>query len=121
MTWNQYVTPFSYGMWLAVAMAPCALCVFLALTNFSKNSKQRLSLIDTVFYIPSCFCQQGQMANLLYELFINSIMLCLVDFFNFVSLCGIFLPFILDLIFIPNILLIYITYMTTLIDVPGLL
>ena len=82
MNWNRYVARFSYNMWLAVAMAACALCVFLALTNFSKNSKQRLSLIDTVFYIPSGFCQQGQMANILYELFIKSFMLCLVDFFH---------------------------------------
>jgi len=81
MTWNRYVTPFSYGMWLAVAIAACVLCVCLALTNFSKNSKQRLSLIDTVFYIPSCFCQQGQMAKFLYELFINYFMLCPVDLF----------------------------------------
>jgi hypothetical protein len=58
-------------MWLAVAMAACVLGVCLALTNFSKNSKQRLSVIDAVFYIPSCFCQQGQMANILYELFIH--------------------------------------------------
>jgi len=81
MIWNPYVTPFSYGLWLAVAIAACVLCVCLALTNLSKNSKQRLSLIETVFYIPSCFCQQGQMANLLYELFIHSFMLCFVNLF----------------------------------------
>jgi len=67
MAWNRYVTPFSYGMWLAVAIAACVLCVCLALTNFSNDSKQRLSLIDTLFYIPSCFCQQGQKAKTIYE------------------------------------------------------
>jgi hypothetical protein len=81
MIWNPYVTPFSYGMWLAVAMAACVLGVCLALTNFSNNSKQRLSLIETVFYIPSCFCQQGKKVKLLYELFIHSFMLCLLDIF----------------------------------------
>jgi len=56
-------------MWLAVAIAACVLCVCLALTNFSNNSKQRLSLIDTVFYIPSCFCQQGKFTHS-YEFFL---------------------------------------------------
>jgi hypothetical protein len=59
MTWDRYVTPFSYGMWLAVAMAACVLGVCLAITNFSKTRKQRLSIIETAFYILSCFCQQG--------------------------------------------------------------
>ena len=69
MAWNHYVTPFSYGLWLAVAIAACVLCVCLAVTNFSNNSKQRLSLTDTIFYIPSCLCQQGQQANSLYGSF----------------------------------------------------
>jgi hypothetical protein len=59
MTSIRYVTPFSYGMWLAVAMVACVLGVCLALTNFSKISEQRLGVIETVFYIPSCFSQQG--------------------------------------------------------------
>jgi len=64
MAWNHYFTPFSYRLWLAVAIDACVLCVCLAVTNFSNKSKQRLSLTDTVFYIPSCFCQQGQMSIL---------------------------------------------------------
>jgi len=65
MAWNRYFAPFSYGLWLAVAIAACVLGVCLALTNFSNNSKHSLSLTDTVFYIPSCLCQQGQKTNLL--------------------------------------------------------
>jgi hypothetical protein len=75
MAWNRYMTPFSFGLWLAVAIVACVLCICLTLTNFSKNSEQRFSLIDTLFYIPSCFCQQGQNANPLYELFILSFIL----------------------------------------------
>jgi hypothetical protein len=67
MAWDRYVTPFSYGLWLAVAIAACVLCVCLALTSFSNNSKESLSLTTTLFYILSCFCQQGQMAKPLYE------------------------------------------------------
>jgi hypothetical protein len=48
MAWDRYVTPFSYGLWLAVATAACVLCVCLALTNFSKN-KQKFDIIDTLF------------------------------------------------------------------------
>jgi hypothetical protein len=62
MAWNHYVTPFRYAMWLAVAIAACVLGVCLALINFIKNSKEKLSLIDTLFYIPSYFCQHGQKA-----------------------------------------------------------
>jgi len=108
MTWNRYVTPFSYGMWLAVAIAACVLCVCLALTNFSNNSKERLSLIDTLFYIPSCFCQQGQFV---------------VSFFH---ICRLFVGFLLNIFYhlfstsysIPKIPLIYLTYMTSLIIFP---
>jgi len=70
MAWNRYFTPFSYRLWLVVATAACVLCVCLVLTNFVNNSKQRLSLIDTLFYIPSCFCQKGQKVNPLYGSFI---------------------------------------------------
>ena len=71
MAWDRYVTPFSYGFWLAVAIAGCALCVCLALTNYSHENHQRLSLIATVFYIPACFCQQGK-AKHSYEFFLVS-------------------------------------------------
>jgi hypothetical protein len=92
MAWNRYLAPFSYCLWLAVAMAACVLCVCLALTNFSNNSNQSLSLIATVFYIPSCFCQQGQMPNPLYGPFILSFMFFrVVLFFNFRFLLRVFL------------------------------
>jgi len=65
MAWDRYVITCSYGLWLAVAITGCALGVCLAITNFNKKSNQRLSLFDTLFYIPSCICQQGQKANYL--------------------------------------------------------
>jgi len=90
MAWNHYVTPFSYRLWLTVAIAACVLCVCLALTNLSNNNNNNnnnntysLSLIATVFYIPSCLCQQGQKANSVYGSF---------DLFYAVS-CGPFLSF----------------------------
>jgi len=97
MAWDRYVTPFSYGMWLAVAIAACVLCVCLALTNFSNNSKQRLSLIDTLFYIPSCFCQQGQKVKPIYESFILSFMLSLVV--PFFHICCLFVGFFLNIVY----------------------
>jgi len=69
MAWNHYVTPFSYRLWLAVAIVACVLCVCLALTNFSNKMNERLGLIATVYYIPTCLCQQGQMAISLYGSF----------------------------------------------------
>jgi hypothetical protein len=72
MAWERYVTPFRYGLWLAVAVTGCALGVSLAITNFSNNINQSLSLIATVFFIPSCLCQQGQKANFLYGFLILS-------------------------------------------------
>ena len=81
MAWDRYVTPFSYGLWLVAATIGCALGVCLALANFSNKSNQSLSLIATVFYIPSCFCQQGQKANPSYEFFIFSLELPVAKFF----------------------------------------
>jgi hypothetical protein len=100
MTWDRYVLPCSYGLWLAVAITGCALGVCLAITNFSKKSNQRLSLFDTVFYIPSCICQQGQEANSLYEFFILSFMLSLVVLFFKFQFIGSFFNFFS---FIPDI------------------
>jgi len=60
MAWDRYVTPFSYGLWLAVAIAACVLGVCLALTNYGHDSHQSLSIIATLFYIHACFCQQGK-------------------------------------------------------------
>jgi hypothetical protein len=60
MTWDRYVAPFSYGLWLAVAIVACALSVCLALTNYGRERNQGIALSALVFYIPACFCQQGQ-------------------------------------------------------------
>ena len=65
MAWDRYVIPCSYEMWLVVAITSYALGVCLAITNFSKKGNQKLSLFDTIFYFPSCICQQGQKANYL--------------------------------------------------------
>jgi len=89
MAWNRYVTPFSYGMWLAVAMAACVLCVCLALTNFSNKNKQRLSLIDTLFYIISCFCLKGQCLWIIYPVFYASFCSSLISYL--LSFCEVFL------------------------------
>jgi hypothetical protein len=81
MAWDRYVTPFSHGLWLAAAITGCALGVCLAITNFSNKSNQSISLIATVFYIPSCLCQQGQKANPVYEFLIISFVLPVAIFF----------------------------------------
>jgi hypothetical protein len=60
MAWDRYVTPFSYGLWLAIAITVCALCVCLALTNFSHQTNHNLTVSAILFYIHACFCQQGQ-------------------------------------------------------------
>jgi len=60
MSWQRYVAPFSYSLWLAVAITGCVLRVCLALTNYGQENHQNLSLTATVFYIPACFCQQGK-------------------------------------------------------------
>jgi hypothetical protein len=59
MAWDRYVAPFSYGLWLAVATAACALSVCLVLTTCGNERNQAFSLTATLFYIPACFCQQG--------------------------------------------------------------
>jgi len=60
MAWDRYVTPYSYGLWLAVAIAACAITVCLALTHYGHETKQNLKLSDILFYIHACFCQQGE-------------------------------------------------------------
>jgi hypothetical protein len=77
MSWNRYVAPFSCGLWLAVVVAVCALTVCLALTNCGYGRNQGLTFSATIFYIHACFCQQGQKAFLLYELFLQSFMIFL--------------------------------------------
>ena len=60
MAWDLYVTPFSYGLWLAVAFTACALCVCLALTNCGHQTNHNLTVSTIFFYIHAYFCQQGQ-------------------------------------------------------------
>jgi hypothetical protein len=60
MAWDRYVTPFSYGLWLAVAISVCALGVCLALTNYGHQTKKKLSMSEIFFYIHASFCQQGR-------------------------------------------------------------
>ena len=58
--WDRYVTPFSYGLWLAVAFTFCAISVCLALINYGRERNQNLTLSTILFNIHSCFCRQGQ-------------------------------------------------------------
>jgi hypothetical protein len=60
MSWDRYVTPFNYGLWLAVAIAVCALSVCLALNFFGHDRNQSLIVPAVLFYIHACFCQQGE-------------------------------------------------------------
>jgi hypothetical protein len=60
MKWDRYVTPFSYGMWLAVAITVCALGVCVAVTNYGYERKQKLNFSATFLSIHACFCQQGE-------------------------------------------------------------
>ena len=57
---DRYVTPFSYGLWLAVAFTICAIRVCLALINYGRERNQNLTLSTTLFNIHACFCRQGQ-------------------------------------------------------------
>ena len=94
MSWNRYVAPFSCSLWLAVATAVCILIVCLALTKYSHEKNQGLTVPAIIFFIHSCFCQQGQKAFLLYELFLQSFMIFL---FSSSSVLAIFLFLILTL------------------------
>jgi hypothetical protein len=60
MAWVRYVTPFSYGLWLAVAIAACAISVCLALTSQGHEKNHNLTLSAILLYIHACFCQQGE-------------------------------------------------------------
>jgi hypothetical protein len=75
MTWDRYVAPFSYGLWLAVAIYACALGVCLALTNYGHERNQNLNLPTTFFDIHACFCQQGQCYKSRCFVFVVSIIL----------------------------------------------
>jgi hypothetical protein len=60
LAWDRYVTPFSYGMWLAVAITVCVLGVCLAVTSYGYERKQNLKIFATFLSIHACFCQQGE-------------------------------------------------------------
>jgi len=60
MTWDRYFTPFSYGLWLAVAIVVCVLSVCLVLTNYGHDSDQSLTVPAIFFYVFGCLCQQGE-------------------------------------------------------------
>jgi hypothetical protein len=68
MAWDRYVTPFSYGLWLAVGIAVCFISVSLTLTNYGDESNQNFTVPATVFYTYACFCQQGQSDKLFFLL-----------------------------------------------------
>jgi hypothetical protein len=59
MEWDRYFTPFTYGLWLAVAIAACAISVCLSLTNYGHERNQNHTLSAILFYIHTIFCQQG--------------------------------------------------------------
>ena len=68
MTWDRYVAPFSYDLWLAIAIAVCVLSVCLALTNYGHVREQDLTLPATFFYVFGCLCQQGETWNSYFPL-----------------------------------------------------
>jgi hypothetical protein len=59
VVWDRYVTPFSYGLWLAVAIALCVISLCLALINYGRESNKNLTVSTTLFIIHACFCRQG--------------------------------------------------------------
>jgi hypothetical protein len=63
IAWDRYVTPFSCGLWLAVAIAACAISVCMALTNHGHEGNESLTVSAILFHIHACFCQQGQSEN----------------------------------------------------------
>jgi hypothetical protein len=69
LAWDRYVTPFSYGLWLAVVIAVCALSVCLTLTNCGHDRNQGLKVRAVLFYIHACFCQQGEKVKSFYVAF----------------------------------------------------
>jgi hypothetical protein len=59
MAWDRYVAPFTYGLWLAVAIVACAIGVCLALTIYGHDRNQNLTLSAILFYIHARLCLQG--------------------------------------------------------------
>jgi hypothetical protein len=50
MAWDRYVAPFGYGLWLAVAIAVCALSVF-----FEKKFETRGNYFMLCHFNVRCF------------------------------------------------------------------
>jgi hypothetical protein len=92
MSWDRYFAPFSYGLWLAVAAAACALSVCLALTACGHGRNQGRTVPAVFFYISACFCQQGQkiqstyVAFLLYLHFLMLLSYTILQFSSFFQL-----------------------------------
>jgi hypothetical protein len=59
MAWDRYVTPFSYGLWLAVAITACVIGVCVAVTNYGHEGELNLAFSEILFYIHASLCQQG--------------------------------------------------------------
>ena len=74
MTWDRYFAPFSYGLWLAVALAACGIGVCLALTNYGRERNQDLTVPAILFYIHASFCQQGETYKSRFVAFLFSIL-----------------------------------------------
>jgi hypothetical protein len=60
MAWDRYVTPFSYGLWLAVAITVCVIGICVAVTNYGHERKRNITFSEILFSIHASFCQQGE-------------------------------------------------------------
>jgi hypothetical protein len=60
MAWDRYVTPFSYGLWLAVAITVCVIGVCVTVINYSHEGELNLTFSEIIFSIHASFCQQGE-------------------------------------------------------------
>jgi hypothetical protein len=72
MKWDRYVTPFSYGLWLAIVITVCVLGVCLAVTNYGHERNQNLNVSATYFYIHACFSGQCTARDLIFTFFVST-------------------------------------------------
>ena len=86
VAWDRYVTPFSYGLWLAVAFTISAVSVCLAFINYDRERNQNLTLSTILFNIHSCSCRQGQSDKSCCFTFLVLYVLILYHRFNYISL-----------------------------------
>ena len=82
MTWERYVAPFSYGLWLAVAIAVCVLSVCLALTNYGHDRVQGLTVPAIIFYVFGCLCQRGEASNSYFSVVLLSKIYAVIYIFH---------------------------------------